>query len=651
MNRNGKKRIIIILLAFVMTAGVFGFLQAPAAYAQAAGSEDEAFDGFLMDEWVEMMESDYATMHSSVKDYRAMGLQKPEVTLGEISYEAFAEGVESAEASLDTLHTFDFDSLSPRQQTDYLVYEYELETYIGQYSYPDYIEMFRPYIGSLASIKDYFPDFKFYTEEDIEDYLTLLGDLPRYMDQMKDFTDLQAEKGYFMEDDSIDEALDDMDDFLGKGEENELIVSFDSRIDAFEGADEAKKSEWKERDREIVMDRIFPAYEDAETYLEGMYGSRCVAGSMFEYPDGEEYYRWLARYSCSSDESVEEMFDFLTKAVRDAGDYYDRLLEKDESFSDPADIEGMETLDEVVAYLESHLDEFPEGPDIDVTLSYIEPGVAEWAMAYYLPAPVDDINENVIRVNADAVEDINTLYYTLAHEGFPGHMYQMTWYQNEGGSPLRHDLVEMGYEEGWANYVERIMLERSGLDRTSAEVIAMDEFLGYTAYAAADLAVNGMGYNTEELERWLEKVNLPEDFAQDLYDSAIAMPGTYLSYGYGEAKFWSLRGRAEAALGDAFDPVEFHRVILEGGARPFEMVEEDVAAYTASYGENLPDEVKLFTAAGKKTVRERKLREFIYEGKEFSARFLKPVIAVAAFLLLIVLAAAVREIVRSRRKD
>ena len=52
-------------------------------------AEGEDFDAFLTSQWIRMMEEDYTSMHFSVKDYRAMGIKKPVVSLGEISYEAF----------------------------------------------------------------------------------------------------------------------------------------------------------------------------------------------------------------------------------------------------------------------------------------------------------------------------------------------------------------------------------------------------------------------------------------------------------------------------------------------------------------------------------------------------------------------------------
>ena len=558
---------------------------------RAAGTD---FDEFLDSEWKELMEDDYITMHYTVKDYKAAGLKKPEVTFGDISYEEFEEDVAETQRSLDKLHEFDFDSLDEAQQHAYLVFEDYCEQVIGMEKYPDHQEMFRPMTGSFDNCKDIFENFKFYGTEDIDDYFTLLKDYPRYIDQMLEMTKQQAAKGYFMPDDSLDEVLDDIDEFVAAGEENEMIVVFNNNLDDLEWLDEDAKAEYEEQNKKIILEQIIPAYKKVGETLEGLRGSRSVDVAVADYPDGPAYYAEYLRFQSSSDDSMQEEFEFLTKCIKDVVDYYFQMLQDNPDFDEPATIENLETLDEVIEYLRAHLDGFPEGPNVDYELAYLDESVAEDAMAYYIEAPIDDINDNVIHVNGDSVSDINTLYYTLAHEGFPGHCYQMTWCQDAGNPKVLQALSVIGYTEGWANYVERIMLSRSGLDEVSAESIACEEMLSYMICAAVDIAANGLGYKQDELSAWMNDLGLRSDTISNYYDYATAYPGALVPYGYGMARFWDLRARTTAALGDKFDEEEFHTVILTYGPRSFELVEQDMAAYVESKGCTLPDTAVLF---------------------------------------------------------
>ena len=590
MRKHLRKTVVIIM----------ALLMATMSFVPASADTESDFEAFLQKEWADTMEDDYLTMHSSVTDWQKMGLKKPEVTLGDINYDEFKETVELAEEALNKLHEFDPEKLSEARQTDYYAYENYLECLIGMYSYPDLEFMFRPYTGYLSNVTDYFADFGFNTKQDVEDYLTLVSELPSYIDQMKEFTLQQAEKGYFLDDLGYKDEMTELNEFVEKGEENPMILNFNDYIDKFDGISDSERKEYKEKNKDIVINQLIPAFRDIRTFLTTLKGKRSVeTGALLEYTDndgeGKAYYENLVRYYTSSDESMEEIFLYLTKALKELYAYYEDLIETNPDFEEPAVIEDLSDLDDILEYLRNHMEDFPEGPDVDYTPSYLPPGSNNFAMAYYIPAPVDNIKKNIIRVNKEQTQDINTLYYTLAHEGFPGHLYQFTWYQAQDSYvPLRHEMSFMGYEEGWANYVEKVMLDRSSLDHMSAELLALDEIMAYAMYGAADIAVNGLGYTVEDVGEWLETVGFNKSFAQDIHDVSIEMPGSYLPYGYGVCKFWEFRERVQSALGDDFDLEEFHYQVLNNGPRPFGMVEDDLKAYVESKGGTMKDDFVFF---------------------------------------------------------
>ncbi len=590
---------ITIMLIIVLTA--FSFTPAMA--------ESQDFSDYLYNEWKDTVESDYLTLHSSVYDYRNLGLKKPEVTFGNINYEEYADTVIYANEALDNLHEFDYEDLNEAEKHDYLAFEYYLECMADMYSYPELQYMFRPYTGYLSNVIDYFADFPFYEKQDVDDYLTLIEELPSYIDQMKSITEKQAGSGFFLDDLGYSDEMLELNEFVEKGENNPMIINFEDNIEKFEALTESEKTLYKEKNKDLVLNSLIPAIRDVRSFLSVQKGKRSAAtGALCEYDtenghtEGLEYYKALVKYYSSSDDEIEEIFDYLTKAAVEMGDYYDLILSENEDYSGPAVIDGLESLEDVLSYLVDNMEGFPEGPDVSYSPSYLPPGSNDFAMAYYIPAPVDNIRQNIIRVNKENISDINTLYYTLAHEGFPGHLYQFTWFQaSDEYKPIRHELSFMGYEEGWANYVEKIMLERSGLDDTSAAVLFMDDVLAYVLYSAADIAVNGLGYDTEQLAVWLEEIGFSSEYAEEIYEVSVEMPGSYIPYGYGVAKFLEFRERAEQALGDDFDFKEFHRVILTYGPRPFKVVEDDLKKYVESKGKTLPDDFVFFASEHNKS--------------------------------------------------
>ena len=583
-----RKTLVAVLSIIIAMLGV----------APAFADTNSDFESYMYDEWKETVEDDYLTMRTSLIDYKAQGIKKPEVTLGKIDYDEYKEAVDSADEALTKLHAFDPEELNETRKNDYHILEFYLNTMIGLYSYPQFADMFRPYIGQFTNLTDMFADFPFYEKEDVDDYLTLIGEIPSYIDQMMEFTSENASKGYFLDDISLTDAMLELNDFVESGERNPLIINFEDNLDKFEGVSEEEKEEYKEKNRELVLKGIIPKVTEVRGFLSKLKGSRKIKGSLAEDEDWQEYYRWLVRSSCSTEMSMEDIFEYLTKAIKECDAHYLELLEENKDFTEPGTISEPTDLEGLISYLSDHLEGFPEGPDVDYKISYLPNGSNDFAMAYYIPAPVDAINSNIIRVNKSETDDTNTLYFTLAHEGMPGHMYQFTWFQNtEGYVPLRHELGFSGYEEGWANYVERIMLERSGLDQVSADSISCDEFLAYTMNAAADIAVNGLGYDQNKLKEWLEDIGLGDQDAKYIYDMSVEMPGAYLPYGFGSAMFWGLRQRTEDALGSEFDLEEFHKCVLSYGPRPFEMVEEDLKEYVESKGGTLPDDFTFFKSA------------------------------------------------------
>ena len=551
-------------------------------------AQGEEFDDFLFSEWKAMMESDFMSMHFSVRDYRAKGLEKKNISFGETGYAYYQNLVRQDQESLDRLHSFRYDSLSESQKYDYLVYERFLHDEIARSVCADFIEKFNPYSGEFGDLPSMLTEFVFFEKEDIDDYLLLLQDYDRYCEDMLEFTQQQAEKGYFLLDISLDETEQLIDSFLAKQEDNPLIVIFDQNIDAFAGLSEEERTAYKQKNHDIVFQEILPENERIKQELEKLRGSRSVQDSLYYYPDGrgKEYYAALTRYNTGSSDSPQKCFDYLNKALKESMNALVAVTLRMEE--EPADL-SFSSPQEILEYLRSHLGHFPENPHENYIVSYLDPSIANPSTrAYYMLCPIDDIDYNVIRINGDLTDgDTTGLYATLAHEGFPGHLYQFTWYVGTNPNPLRNELEMMGYQEGWAQYVQRDLLLQSGLDELSARYFFLNSYFSYAANAAADLAVNGLGYTPEKLAKWMTSVGLEESGAQGLYDYVIMMPGEILSYGYGQMKFLEYRERVIHALGDQFSETEFHQVLLENGPRPFEVLEDDLNRYCKAKGKRL----------------------------------------------------------------
>lgn len=567
-----KKLVNGILGSFLMISSILTPIHAKESFSDF---EDELFQ--------EMMSEDYTTLHFSLRDYQKYGIEKPDVNIGDASWDDYEDSVEDCDEYLKKLQSFDYDSLSETEQKDYRTIAFYLERNKELNSYPYFDWAFNSAEGVIDNLLTTFTEFVFYEKEDIDDYLATLASVPAYLDQCLENTKKQAAKGYFLTDAMLKATEDAIEKFVDKKDDNELIKIFDENIDAFDGLSAEEKEAYKKKNREIVLNAYIPSYEKVAEELQKLKGSRKADYNVSSLDGGSEYYAALARYKTSIDADVETILDICTQYIEKSVDeLYDIMQNHSEVTEETLDFDSAE---DVLSYLEGHLDAFPVLDKVYYNVQYLDPSVAnDSIVAYYLSPPVDDMRDNVIKINGDNVSDVLDLYTTLAHEGFPGHLYQTNYYIQQQPSLLRTQLTMMGYQEGWGMFAEGQALHVSGLSEYASEYQKINIELNYVLSAAVDLGVNGLGWSTKDVSKYLDRLDLNSSIAKDLYDFTTLQPGTILPYGVGVAMFELLENKAKNALGNDFDQKAFNEVLLNDGNRPFEVVEDDVNAYCGING-------------------------------------------------------------------
>ena len=119
------RKINRILLSAVMAS----MMPLTCLAVKAERDENAAFEEFMDSEFKEAMESDYLTLHFTVKDYSGMDIDKPELIVGEQSWESYEEAYQEAVDTIEEMKTFDRSKLSEENQINYDVYLFYLERY------------------------------------------------------------------------------------------------------------------------------------------------------------------------------------------------------------------------------------------------------------------------------------------------------------------------------------------------------------------------------------------------------------------------------------------------------------------------------------------------------------------------------------------
>ena len=221
---------------------------------------------------------------------------------------------------------------------------------------------------------------------------------------------------------------------------------------------------------------------------------------------------------------------------------------------------------------------YPEAADVNYVVDYLDPSIAgEYTVAYYLIPPVDNYEENVIRVNPSCTD----LYSTLAHEGYPGHLYQTTYSLAHNYHPIANTLSYIGYTEGWAVYVEMDSFNMMDLDLSDDEItlLQMDTYLTHYLVCYADIMVHYDGASQEDIADFMYQYGLNGNY---IYELVLQEAGTYLPYGMGYLQMSALQQKTEKALGKKYNAKEFHEVVLNAGDCSFDYLEQQVNDYIKS---------------------------------------------------------------------
>ena len=231
----------------------------------------------------------------------------------------------------------------------------------------------------------------------------------------------------------------------------------------------------------------------------------------------------------------------------------------------------------VLTYLKKEVEKaYPALPENGYQIKYVPESLeASMSPAFYLTPPMDMPQNNVIYINRGSGSyDVLTV---LAHEGYPGHLYQNVYYLGREVPEVRHALNFTAYSEGWATYVENrsYLFEDNGLGNVMGELMRRDSSVTKAVYALLDIRVNYEGWNREETASFLQQIyNLDEDTVNEIYDALIANPGNYLQYYAGCLEIERMRAEAEEKLGAAFDEKAFHTFILGMGPAPFTIIRD-----------------------------------------------------------------------------
>ena len=244
---------------------------------------------------------------------------------------------------------------------------------------------------------------------------------------------------------------------------------------------------------------------------------------------------------------------------------------------------------EMIEHIKSKMsDDFPKIPEVEYSVSNLDPSVtSENIAAYYLIAPIDNLTNNVIRFNETYSQDSpDDMAITLAHEAYPGHLYQHTYYfTHHPSQKVRYNVGFIGYAEGWAMYVEEYGYKYFEKSKDIKELEILYLKFNYYLEAYCDLLINYYGYKVDDIANYLTKFfveNYADDLAKSIYDTLVGDPSMFTPYALGYYQMTTLYDKTQNALGDKFNIKEFNTLILDTGEVDFNTLTWIIDEYIAT---------------------------------------------------------------------
>lgn len=573
-----RKKIFLILPCCLLVI-LISFLSGNAFWSSLhAESSDRQFRTFTRSLFQTEVSANTISLHYTLRSPSDYGIADIPATYGSLSSDPVAAKA-SVRNVLSSLQEFDPDTLSSENALTFKI----LDTYLKNASTgTDYL-LYQEPLGPVSGIHTQLPvllsEYSFYDTQDVETYLALLKETPAYFDSVIRFEQKKAASGLFMPDYQADSVLDTCQSFIDMGKENYLISTFSERIASLDLLPENKKDSFRKENIKLVTEEIYPAYQNLITAIKSLKGKGTNEQGLSHFPYGKKYYEYLVRQTTGCNESISRL-RLMTRAqiLEDLNAMQKVLFPADAALTQASVLEQTPP-DSMLDDLRSKItDTFPEIPDVDFQVKYVPESMQDYlSPAFYMIPAIDNLTENVIYINNGQTASGLNLYTTLAHEGYPGHLYQTVYFSASEPDPIRSILDFGGYVEGWATYAEMMSYYLAPLSKTEASLLQKNSSVILGLYALADMGIHYDGWSVTDTVRFFSDYGINDANAvQSVYELIIGSPANYLKYYIGYLKFYELKKEMADALGNQFSQKEFHRAVLDVGPAPFEIVYDEV---------------------------------------------------------------------------
>lgn len=607
------KKILTLCLVFFLGIGM--------GYVSEHGlSENSRFESFTENLFRAEVSANTLTLHYALANPASQGIKKPAVSLGTVSSDA-ASAEETARLCQNyekQLKNFHYSRLSKDNQLtlDMLLLYFHTRASLGKNYILD--EPLGPSLGIQAQLPVLLAEYAFYTKEDISDYLKLLGTIKPYFQSILDFEKEKISSGCFMSNTTLDRILKQCSSFIQNPDSNYMDDIFAQKLKTFSNPKLSQKDQEElcTYHHKLIIQQVIPAYQELVSGLKTLRGSGKNSRGLAYFEGGRAYYLYLLQSQTGTYVPVKKIEQRLSAQLLKDYEEIQTLLKADPSlasslsqYSTAITLTPSQMLEKLPSLMAG---DFPELKNTTYELRSVHESMKSFlSPAFYLTPPVDTGSPNVIYINNSGRSTSLELFGTLAHEGFPGHLYQTVSFSRSKPANIRYLITSSGYVEGWATYVESYAYQyaaslMTNLSRNSASsdfhdsdtsgtsdtsgksstsnmssasnatrLAWLNRSMNLCIYSLIDIGIHYRGWEQARVAAFLKAFGITNaSAASEIYQYIVETPGNYLKYYWGYLNFLDLKKSCQNSMGADFDLKKFHRKIMEIGPVQFPVLEK-----------------------------------------------------------------------------
>ncbi|MGE5561833.1 MAG: DUF885 domain-containing protein [Bacillota bacterium] len=599
----------LLVAAALIAAPQAATIAAQPATAASATAEDARLTAFLDKEFAEdlKLRPQLATR---------LGLKVGEDRLDDISDAAQLQRLEARRASVARMKAqFDRSKLSPKGQTNYDIWETELQRMELQYKYRRYSP---PFYSFLYSAHSQLPDFMINTHTvqdaaDMRAYNARLRAIPKVLDTAIAQSRLSDAAGIHAPKFEIERVINGSKVITSgtpfdSGKDSPLWADAKAKVGKLVGAGKVTKAEGDKllADTRAALLAMKPGYDRviawATTELPSAPSGRVGAISL---PGGEDYYAAALKLNTTLDLSAQQIHQIgLDELKRIEGEqdalarqagfadrnafYADRAKRfPPQPWTDELRAAHLKRANDIVAHNRSLLPaRFYNLPQYKAEVIR-EPSFSEVAggAAHAAPPSPDGVRPGRVYLHLlGKTQDPALLPDLMCHEGIPGHVMAGDIQVRQKGTPqFRKAGGYVAFNEGWALYAEQLCKEMGAYADIADDFMHLDQEHFRAARLVVDTGIHAMGWTEDQaVEYMINTGRLSPDQARSEVRRYITLPGQATGYKIGMLKIMELRHKAETALGAKFDVKAFDDLIISDGSQPLPVLERRVDEWIAA---------------------------------------------------------------------